>query len=315
MTVRFGVHVGPQNMAMDDLRALWRELDQAGMDWISLWDHFYESPPVDGMGPHFEAIAAMAALAAETEQVRVGCLVFCVVYRNPALLAKALTTLDHVSRGRLEVGLGAGWHQMEFDAYGYEYGRLGRRLDMLEEAVQIIRGMLTQERTTFEGKHCSVVNATCQPPPVQERVPIWIGGTGVKRTLPAVARYADGWNAAYIPPEEFGRLSRVLNDCCTNEGRDPASVRRSVNLAFALGSDKARAAKIEEEARRQSGVVAERIAGGSLFGTPDDAADRIAQYIDAGAQDINVALRVPWDEAALRVYVEEVVPAMRKRFA
>ena len=169
------------------------------MDWISVWDHFYEAPPIDGSHPHFEAIACMAALATETERVRIGCLVFCVPYRNPALLAKALTTLDHLSHGRIEAGLGAGWHSLEFEAYGYPFERIGTRMDMLEEGVAIVRGLLTQERTTFQGRHYRVENAACQPPPVQPRLPIWIGGLGEQRTLPLAARHADGWNAAYPP--------------------------------------------------------------------------------------------------------------------
>lgn len=312
--VRFGVHTGQQNLAMDDLRALWSRLDEAGMDWISVWDHFYEAPPIDGLQPHFEAIACLSALAAVTERVRLGCYVFCIPYRNPAALAKALTTIDHISRGRLEVGLGAGWHQMEFSAYGYDFPPIGTRLDMLEEGLQIVRGMLTQRYTTFEGKHYRALNATCQPAPVQARVPVWIGGAGERRTLKMAAQYADGWNVPYIGPEEFDRLSRVLDDWCRKLGRTPTSVKRSVNLHFQLTTDKRRAATLESDLRQRWGPAADRQIGGSLLGTPDMAADKIARYVEAGASDVNVALRAPWDEEALWVYVNEVVPAMRQRF-
>ena len=315
MPIRFGVHSGQQDLSLDDLRRHWRWFDEAGMDWISVWDHFYEAPPIDGSHPHFEAIACLAALATETERVRIGCLVFCVPYRNPALLAKALTTLDHLSHGRIEAGLGAGWHSLEFEAYGYPFDRIGTRMDMLEEGVAIVRGLLTQERTTFQGRHYRVENAACQPPPVQPRLPIWIGGLGEQRTLPLAARHADGWNAAYPTPETFARLNARLTDLCHDAGRDPLAVRRSVNLVFNLGSTPARAATEEERIGAVWGAGAERIRGGSLCGTPDAAAERIAAYVEAGAQDINVALRAPWDAEALRVYIEEVVPALRKQFA
>ena len=143
-------------MPLEDLRTLWRRMDAEGLDWFSIWDHFYEAPPVNGMTPSFESIATLATLAADTERMRVACLVFCALYRNPAALAKALTTIDHISSGRLEFGLGAGWAQMESQAYGYEFPPVGQRMDMLQEAVQIVQGMLSQTTTTFDGQHFSV---------------------------------------------------------------------------------------------------------------------------------------------------------------
>src|SRR5262245_26169539 len=217
MTLSLGAHVGQQNMSMDTMRALWRKLDQAGFDWISAWDHFYEAPPAGGTQPHFEALATLGALAAETQHARLGCLVFYVGYRNPAMLAKAATTLDHISNGRFELGIGAGWHTWEAKAYGYDFPELKTRLDMLGEAATLIRGMLTQERTTFHGKHFCVDDASCLPRPIQQRLPIWIGGVGEKRTLRLVARHADGWNAAYVSPQDYARLNGVLNEGCEPE--------------------------------------------------------------------------------------------------
>lgn len=116
-----GVHTGQQDCSLDELRRLWRFIDQAGFDWLSIWDHFYEAPPIDGNGPCFEAVSALTLLATETSRVRVGCLVFCVSYRHPAVLAKALATIDHISSGRLEAGLGAGWHEQEYREYGIAF--------------------------------------------------------------------------------------------------------------------------------------------------------------------------------------------------
>jgi len=309
--IRFGAHLGQQNLDFDTLRATWRALDDAGIDWISAWDHFYEAPPAGGTQPHFEALTILGALAADTRHARIGCLVFYVGYRNPALLAKAATTLDHISGGRFELGLGAGWHHWEATAYGYDFPALGTRLDMLDEATTLIRSMLSEERTTFDGQHYRTEHASCLPRPIQQRLPIWIGGVGEKRTLRLVARHADGWNAAYVPPAEFSRLSGVLDRWCEVEGRDPASIRRGINLSFHLGLD---ARDAERETRRMEqdwGPMVARVREGALMGTPETARATIQAYLDAGATDVNIALRAPWNQAALDAYISECLPALR----
>lgn len=310
MGLRLGVHVGQQNMSMDVMRALWRRLDTE-VDWISAWDHFYEAPPAGGTIDHFEAMTTLGALAAETRHARLGCLVFYVGYRNPASIAKAAATLDHISGGRFELGLGAGWHEQEATAYGYDFPGVGTRLDMLDEASTIIRGLLTQERTTFHGKHYQVEDASNLPVPVQDHLPIWIGGMGEKKTLRLVAKHADGWNAAYTTPENFARLGKVLDEWCEKEGRDPASLKRSVNLTFNLATDDAGAGKEREALRAAWGPAAARIEGGALLGTPAQAIDRIKEYEAAGADQVNIALRAPWNEDALDAYLGEVIPALR----
>ncbi|HET6474084.1 MAG TPA: TIGR03560 family F420-dependent LLM class oxidoreductase [Pseudomonadales bacterium] len=312
MTLSLGAHVGQQNMSMDAMRALWRKLDRSKFDWISAWDHFYEAPPAGGTQPHFEALATLGALAAETRHARLGCLVFYVGYRNPALLAKAATTLDHISNGRFELGIGAGWHTWEAKAYGYPFPELKARLDMLDEAATLIRGMLTQERTTFHGKHFSVEDASCLPRPIQQRLPIWIGGVGEKRTLKLVARHADGWNAAYVAPQEFARLSGVLDQWCERTNRDPRSVKRGVNLMFNLALDAKGVAAETERLKKDWGPASARVANGALLGTPAQAVERILEYANAGATEINIALRAPWNPEALDAYIESVMPAVRR---
>ena len=310
MDVSLGAHVGQQNMSMDELRALWRRLDES-MDWISAWDHFYEAPPQGGTVDHFEGVATLAALACETSRARLGCLVFYVGYRNLGQLAKAVTTIDHLSHGRFELGLGAGWHEWEARAYGYDFPSVGTRLDMLEEAVPVMRSLLTQERTTHAGEHFRMDDASCLPAPVQARLPIWIGGVGEKRTLRIAARDADGWNAAYVPPEEFGRLSGVLDQRCEEVGRDPSTITRAVNLQFMLAPDAAAAAAVREQVEQQWGGMARRVMAGGLTGTPDEAVERIAEYVAAGAGAVNVALRAPWVPEALDAWLDDVVPRVR----
>ncbi|HKD66813.1 MAG TPA: TIGR03560 family F420-dependent LLM class oxidoreductase [Candidatus Binataceae bacterium] len=307
----FGVHTGQQDCSLEELRRVWRFVDRAGFDWLSVWDHFYEAPPIDGSSPCFETISALALMAVDTSSVLVGCLVFCVSYRHPAVLAKALATIDHISNGRLEAGLGAGWHEQEYREYGIAFPRIGVRQDQLEEAAQIVRSMLTRDSTTFIGKHFQVTNARCNPKPVR-KVPLWIGGGGEKRTLRTAARYADGWNIAYVTPEVFRHKNQVLDQWCEKEGRDPATLARTVNLGFYLKTD-AGAAEAERQRRlAQWGPMAQMFEGGMLFGTPRTAVERVGQYFEAGASRVTIALRAPFDWDALRVYTEEVLPAFNR---
>lgn len=310
--LQLGVHVGQQNLPMADLRATWKMLDAKGVDWISVWDHLYEAPPEGGTVPHFETIATLGALCADTVNARIGCLVFYVGYRNPGILAKAAMTLDHLSNGRFELGLGAGWHAPEARAFGYDFPRDGKRLDMLEEALPLIRSLLTQDRTTHEGTYFRTEHASCVPKPMQDRLPIWVGGVGEKRTLPMVATHADGWNAAYISPAEFARLNGVLDAACERIDRDPTEIRRVINLTFNLVADAADVPAMEQRLRDQWGPAGlDRILGGGLNGTPDQAVERILEYQAAGATGVNVALRAPWNADALDAYVDAVIPGVR----
>lgn len=306
------------------MRSLWRWLDANGFDWISAWDHLYEAPPADGTVPHYEAVATLAALAVETTNARLGCLVFYVGYRNPGLLARAAVTIDHLSHGRFELGLGGGWHVWEAEAFGYDFPSIGTRLDMLEEAVELIDGLLNNPsqpegkngpgepaRTSFDGEHYKLNNASCLPPPINGHMPLWIGGVGEKRTLPMVARWATGWNAAYVSAEEFGRLGSILDASCDKIGRDPSEIERSVNLVFGMGVDSSSGKRRRAELAEQWGPMFPRIEGGALLGGPEEVIDQVGQYKENGADMINIALRAPIDLEALAAYQELVIAADR----
>jgi alkanesulfonate monooxygenase SsuD/methylene tetrahydromethanopterin reductase-like flavin-dependent oxidoreductase (luciferase family) len=307
-----GVHVGQQNATMGELVALWQRLDRT-VDWISVWDHLYEAPPAGGTTPHFEAIATLGALASVTEQARIGCLMFCVPYRNPALLAKACVAIDHIAEGRFEPGFGAGWHEPEFRAHGYEFADVATRFDMLSEGLEIVSSMLSgATATTFSGEHYRVDEVTCVPGPYAGTIPLWTGGRGSTRTPQNAARYCAGWNVPYVGPAEFRRLNDRLDAACEAIGRDPKTLERSVNLAFHVGATPAEADAELERIRQQWGPeVAERLTEGALTGTPDRAVDRIAEYRAAGADLVNVALRFPVGTDAFDAYLTDVVPAAR----
>jgi probable F420-dependent oxidoreductase len=309
MTMTFGIHVGHLGGPMAELSRLWRFADERGFDWFSVSDHFQESPPQGGDGDCFEAVAALAAAAAGTRRVRLGCLVFCVNYRNPGLLAKSLCTIDHLSGGRVECGLGAGWHANEYRGFGIPFAPIGVREDQLEEYAQILRRLFDQRVASFAGTHFQLYDARCNPKPVQPRLPIWIGGRGEKRTLRAAARWADGWNAPYLDPASWEAKSAVLDDWCAREGRDPRTILRSANVGFYLGADAAGAARQEALFRAQWGAdTGER--NGFLRGTPKQALETVAAFREAGAARLNIALRAgPHDWEALQAFAEEVLPA------
>jgi alkanesulfonate monooxygenase SsuD/methylene tetrahydromethanopterin reductase-like flavin-dependent oxidoreductase (luciferase family) len=310
--LRLGVHLGQQNATMSELIGLWTRLDDI-VDWISLWDHLYEAPPAGGTTPHYEAVATLGALASVTSKARLGCLVFCMPYRNPAMLAKSIIAIDHIAEGRFEPGFGAGWHKPEFVAHGYDFDPLGMRFDMLEEGLAIIGGMLsTEDTTTFHGQHYRVEEVSAVPGPYNGPIPLWAGGSGPKRTPAIAARYCSGWNVPYVAPDRYRELNNRLDQACEAIGRDPATLERSINLAFHIGATPEAADAELRKIETQWGPEAERITAGALTGTADRAVERIAEYRDAGADMINIALRLPVDESALETYLTEVIPQARR---
>jgi F420-dependent oxidoreductase-like protein len=289
-TTTFGVHVGLQHTTPDELVPLYRQIEELGFGWISVWDHFYGATGRPDEAACLEAVAMHAALACSTSRVRCGALVYSIGYRHPAVLAKAITTIDHLSGGRADMGLGAGWAQVEYAAYGIPFPADRVRLDQLEEGVQVLRGLLHDEVTSFEGTHFSVAEARNEPRPVQPKLPIWIGGQGEKRTLRIAARFADGWNAPFVGPEQFAAKRDVLLRHCAEVGRDPAEIRCSVNLGLAW---------TEESLQQQFGGLADYVRPGVLSGSVDAVVSRIGEYVDAGVDQVNLALRAPFDVEAL----------------
>jgi F420-dependent oxidoreductase-like protein len=284
MTV-FGVHTGLQNTTMEELVDLWHRIEAAGYGWISIWDHFYAADMTGGPHCH-EAVAAHAALACETERVRCGSLVYCAGYRHPAVLANAIVTIDHLSGGRADLGLGAGWSQLEYEAYGIPFPSAGERLDILEESAACVKGLLRDESTTFAGKHFHLTDAKCEPKPVQAALPLWIGGGGEKRTLRIAARYADAWNVPFISPEDFAAKRAVLHQRCEEVGRDPSEITCAINTGLAFR---------EEDLEPQFGNMRMYVRPGVLLGSEDEIVDKVGRYIEAGADQINIAVRAPWD--------------------
>ncbi len=233
----YAIKTPPQHGEWKDFLAVWQEADDIDV-FESAWtmDHFYPlTPPVDG--PHLESWAVLAAMAQATKRLRMGCMVNGMHYRHPAVTANAAATIDHISGGRFILGLGAGWYQLESDAYGIELGSLTERFDRFDEGVQVISSLLGRPTTTFAGDYYRMTEARCEPKPVQAHLPIAIGGTGPKRTLRSVARWADHWDCFTPDPQTWTRTNEVLLEHCADVGRDPSSIRRSVHLMWAADAD------------------------------------------------------------------------------
>jgi F420-dependent oxidoreductase-like protein len=250
--------------------------EQAGFDLLTVMDHLYQIPAWGRDDePMLEAYTTLGAVAAATSRIRLGAMVTGVTYRNPAFLAKTVTTLDLISRGRAVLGLGAAWHEVEHRGYGYEFPPIGERMERLDEALRICRLMFTEERPSFEGRHYRIEQAVNVPRPIQPGGPqILVGGAGERRTLRLVARHADMSNW-FGPLDELKHKNEVLERHCEAEGRDPSTILRTVMAPVVLGRDAA-----DAEARRER-LSPERRAAVTAA-TPEQAAELMRPYIDAG---------------------------------
>lgn len=243
--------------------------------WVA--DHFMPMGTASTDGPTHESMSLLSALGACVPDVRLGTMVIGNTYRNPCVLAKQFATLDQISGGRAVLGIGAGWQENEHTAYGIDFNTFGWRFDRLEEAVQIIRSLLLAGRTTFRGDHYTVIDAPLDPKPVQERLPILVGGGGPNRTMRIVARYADEWNI-WGTPQMLAEKGAMLSQRCEEAGRDPASVHRTaVALLFLTDSD-----DTAEKLRARD------LGRPSVIGSVDEIADQLRAYEAAGVSEFIV---------------------------
>jgi F420-dependent oxidoreductase-like protein len=286
----------------------------------SVWvfDHFHTVPVPTQEATH-EAWTLMAGFAAATSRVRLGQMCTCMGYRNPAYLAKVAATVDVISGGRAEMGIGAGWYEHEWRAYGYGFPGAGDRIGMLDEGVQIMHQLWTQGTATLDGQHYQVNGAICRPLPLQEGgVPLWIAGGGEKKTLRIAARYARYTNFDGTP-EGFRRKSEILAGHCRDLGTDYDAITRSANYSVVLGETdkdvKDRLAWMKDHLLRYGvpeNVVERRMrdfATGTLTGTPEMIAERLTELSELGMSYaiLNFA-EVAYDRTALTLFTEKVAP-------
>ena len=275
----------PDDQLFEHMAGMATAADNGGFSSLWVMDHFYQLPGLGGADDKMlEGYTLLGALAARTKKVTLGTLVTGVTYRNPALLAKEVTTLDIISAGRAVLGIGAAWYDVEHEGLGVDYPAVGERMDRLEEAVQICRLMFTEDRPTFEGRYYRIKEARNIPRPVQAGgPPIMIGGSGPKRTLRAVARYADMCNL-FGGPDTLRKNIEVLHNHCADAGRDPSEVKvtRLGSLFLARSADEA-----EELRQGVAGAMGEEWAReAATFGDTDSVAEQVRALVDAGAQEL-----------------------------
>lgn len=238
-THRYALKTPPNHQQWADLLAVWQAADDMddAFESVWIWDHFYPlAPPFDG--PNLESWTTLSAMAQATKRIRIGAMVNGMHHHHPAVTANMAATLDHISGGRLNLGMGAGWNEMESTAYGLPLGTLRERSDRFEEGMEVIVSLLSNRETTFDGNVFHLENAWCEPKPVQDHVPIVIGGKGRKRTLRTVARFADQWDMTFPEnPDEWSELRGVLDEHCDAVGRDGDDIESSVHLGYTADDD------------------------------------------------------------------------------
>jgi alkanesulfonate monooxygenase SsuD/methylene tetrahydromethanopterin reductase-like flavin-dependent oxidoreductase (luciferase family) len=275
--MRFSVWPNPAQ-PWPEILATATHAEATGWDRVYIADHFMgdNQRAGDTIAPTLEATALMAALAATTPRVMIGALVFGITYRHPAVLANWAKTVDQISDGRLLLGVGAGWQINEHEQYGIELGPPGVRIERFEEALAVLEGLLRTPVTNVSGRHYQLTDAVMEPKPVQQPLPILIGGTG-DRMMHVVARHADEWNM-WSSPERFAERSAALDAACSKIGRDPASIARSTQALFFLGDDQAKVDGLIER-------VAPRPAVG---GTAERLVDAVGAWRDVGVDEVIV---------------------------
>ena len=316
MTIKFGALI-PQGWRMDladipdpvakyeAMSSAAREAEAAGYASAWLYDHLHTVPTPE-LESVFECWTSMAALARDTKTIRLGQIVTCNSYRPPALLAKMAAGIDVMSGGRLIVGMGAGWYEHEYNAYGYDFPSTPDRLRMLREALKIMRMMWTEDRPVFTGKHYRIDGPICEPKPVQDPLPLWIGGSGEQVTLKLVAQHGDACNVGG-DPETLGRKFAILRGHCETSGRDYESITRSSNVPVIHG-DAAEVTRIVADTVRRTGATEEYVRTQHVVGDARAIAAALRARAEAGVQYFIVYQPNGAEPGAWKRFAEEVIP-------
>jgi F420-dependent oxidoreductase-like protein len=311
--VDLGVQIEPQfGFKFDDVLAIALDAERAGFTRLWVSDHLFLDPNAVNTDC-LEAWTLLAALAVRTERIRIGPMVTAQSYRNPALLAKIAAGVDVMSKGRLDFGLGAGWKDVEYRAYGYEFPEAPTRVTQMIETLEICTRMWKEERATYLGKYYRIENALCSPKPAQQPLPIWIGGSK-PRVMRAAAKYGHAFNitASASAPNDLPDRLRDLDEACRAEKRDPKTLLRSAFLVACVGKTRADAeSRADELAKRQKTDRKSFLASrpGLLFGTADDAAEKLRSYADKGIGHANIMFQPHGTEREQIAALSKIAPA------
>jgi F420-dependent oxidoreductase-like protein len=290
--------------------SLWHEVDTLGFDSAWVFDHFI---PIfsDPTGPCLEGWTALAALAMATKNVRLGVMVTGNTYRHPAVLAKMATTVDVISGGRLILGLGTGWFELEHKAYDIPFPKIADRLAMLDEALEVIKRLWTEEKANFTGKYYQLNDSLFNPKPVQKpHPPILVGAGGERVALGIVARHANMWNT-FGSPEVFRHKIAVLTEHCHKVGRDPGSIEKSVLIQMTLTNDPEKERQALAAYAATWKTTLEEARKWILVGSPEKVRKQVEDFIAVGVTHLIISVSSPYDREALQRFAQEVMPAFR----
>lgn len=312
MTISLGVALWNQAATWAEFEMAARRIDRLGYDHVFTWDHLYGIVG-DPYQPTFEGYAALAALAAVTRRVRLGLFVGAVTFRNPAVVAKALTTIDHVSGGRAIAALGGAWFELEHQAAGIDFGHsVGERLDWLEEATSALRTLFDGGSvTSAPGAHYAFDDLVLLPRPVQAHLPILIGGGGLTKTLRTVARHADMWNGGGSVAKLVEKRDAIRRHC-EDIGRDPAEIELTASFWPIIRSTEQEALKVWEATIERNRIPRATVEprGAWLVGTPDKVAEAMRERVAIGIRTFIAELPAPYDDETLERWITEVRPAV-----
>ena len=312
---------GQQGVTWEQWRALAAACEEHGLDGLFRSDHYYAQRADADLGS-LDAWGTICALATLTTRIRLGTLVSPATFRHPSVLAKAVVTADHISGGRVELGIGTGWLEAEHTAYGFPFPPMGERMAILSEQLEIIHRQWTEHTFDFSGKHYRIEGLDARPKPVQRpHPPLIVGGAAGPRSARLAATWADEYNTIYVTPEEARERRRALDDACHNEDRDPRTLRFSMMNGFLVGADRddlrARARRLSEwrgETDRANADVDRYIAGVAeeswIVGTPGDVVARLREYEAAGVEGVMLQHHLFEDFEALELIGREVIPAL-----
>jgi F420-dependent oxidoreductase-like protein len=284
--------------------------DSIGFDSIYAYDHFIPFYSDDKNKNIFECFTLLSVVAAITERIKIGQIVSCNSYRNPSLLAKMLSTLDIISKGRVELGIGAGWYEQEYTAYGYHFPSNVSRITQLDESLSIIKAMWREKRASFEGKYYNIKEAICNPKPIQKPQPIiMIGGSGEKYLLKVVAKHADRYNLFFGTPNDMKTKISVLKEYCKSIGRDHKEIQYSIVLPCIIKDTQQEVNRVLVQYKRKDKTLDEYLqylVGGVAVGTPEKVLQGIKKYMDIGVTHFILHF-IGLDETTLRLFDAKVI--------
>lgn len=284
--------------------------DKIGFDSLYAYDHLIPFFKDDIHKNIFECFILLSATATITKSIKIGQVVTCNSYRNPALLAKMVSTLDVISNGRMELGIGAGWYEKEYLAYGYDYSSHLERINQLDESLSVIRDMWTKKSASFEGHYYNLKDAVCNPKPVQKPHPtIMVGGSGEKYLLKVVAKHADRYNIFFGTPDEIKRKITILKDHCRNIGRDHKDIQYSVVLPCIITESEEDISQIVARYKRRDKTVKQYLdflVGGITIGTPEKIVDGLNQYIEHGVSHFIIQFK-DLNNSILKLFKSQII--------